>query len=685
MTTGTTTRAVVTNLSNTERDTWAIFTVPWHTVDGFGLELTFVADDGRSMRAVKHDRPVGIGTKVTVRVYGYFAAGESITGSILNQPHPDAGPFETHPWVSDDPVALIPFLGARVAGRDTWAEGFEALDMVEQSPAHKRFRMMQRLPDHGLIFVSWFDILSGDPVVPYRGKIVWSDRTDPNPSKLFNFLAIKSGEAFAFDFSRRHGMPERLQIDGKYLQVLNSEPIAFNDGAGLPLSGSILCFRQTAPALGEVDPEEEQRELGNLRAALGGPVLGVCDGWDGVFLANENTPRFSQNYQSEARTSYTAWQQRQQDRAGWFAPRELVSAPDPGRTGDQDDFGATKGTYAVSELDPRHLYRMLYAVQSDLFRGFNHYEIGEDGKAHPLRIEDHPQWVTWSGGTHYNENVSPDRLGKNSSPVPVGTGWLGYDDQHRSQNNLAAYIALSDDPFAEDQVLFHAITDRAAYRVRYPNYGEGAARAQGRTNGTLAALISAVGRETASQLRLSMDARMQPINSNELLNVAGPMKVLAYGQPDNRKPIFLNGVRQRWASLWEHGLAIVGLYGAWKLNRDANTHATLVKVAEFMAAFGMFEHNGSWWTVGDIAYYDGAAPETFGDPESAEFTAEQNTGGVLSWTHAGIIVAREVLGGGHPLRAKLDRYIQATTGYAEATSLRQGEWWAAVASIQPGN
>ena len=178
---------------------------------------------------------------------------------------------------------------------------------------------------------------------------------------------------------------------------------------------------------------------------------------------------------------------------------------------------------------------------------------------------------------------------------------------------------------------------------------------------------------------------MQAINANELLNVAGPMKVLSFGMPDNRKPIFLGGVRQRWASVWEHGLAIVGLYGAWKLTRDENTHATLVKVAEFMATFGMFEHEGSWWTVGDIAYYDGAAPETFGDPESTEFTSEQSTGGVLSWAHAGIIVAREVLTGSHPLRAKLDRYIQATTGYVEATSLRQGEWWAAVASIQPVN
>jgi hypothetical protein len=317
-------------------------------------------------------------------------------------------------------------------------------------------------------------------------------------------------------------------------------------------------------------------------------------------------------------------------------------------------------------------------VQADLFRGVHHYEA--DGT--PLKRDNHPDWITWSMGTHWHTGVSRDRLGKTGpQPSQSGTGWLGYDDQHRSQNNLAAYLALTDDPLMLNHVYHQTTVDEAAHRVRYQ--GTGAARAQGRTNGTLAQLATVVPDDLRARIVQVVTRRMEPIINNPMLDVSGPMKVLSWMGPDARKPIYdENGNLAPTTSMWEHGLAAVGLYKVAKENLSSglpggHPGSVLRTVCETLLNFGFFFDGNNWHTVHDIWYRDGEAPPGGLFEASPHLTTGH--GGVGTWTFAGILVAREVLGGGH---TDLDNYIAWRTDNREASDRRTAEWWAAVETVR---
>jgi hypothetical protein len=306
---------------------------------------------------------------------------------------------------------------------------------------------------------------------------------------------------------------------------------------------------------------------------------------------------------------------------------------------------------------------MQYSAYADLLRGIN-YGVSAAAR---------PNWVTWSGRTHFNQGVSPDRLGK-VGPDATGTGWAGYDDEHRSQNTLVAYALLSDDPLAQDILRTHLELDEASYRTRYPSYGQGAARAQGRLAGAFAQSMTAVPPTEAARWRALLDARMTASSQVPSMNVPGAtMHALAVGAPDARKPIYRDGVLAHWVSLWEHGLAAVGMYSAVKANSTDVTRAVLTKVCQTLRRFGFFKHDGVWFTTHDILWSNGQPPPGGMRPTN-EVSCAPNAGSVGSWTFAGILVAREVLGPD----AEVNEYIASVTQNKEAMDRRTAEWWAAV-------
>lgn len=665
------------NVASKPRRHWAIVTLPTQLALTLGPEACVELLDGRRFRMV---RCRVAGGRTVFRVRATLAGRELVTGAVLNTPHA-VEPWAPHPWTSDDIPALLPQLGVRVQNgfetSDHWTEGFHSVDLIDKSSVHERWRSVRRIPSLGVHFVWWADVLHGDPVMPVWGKMVWSHRADPSPAKTFQYVAVRAGEVIAFDFTKAHGISDPI-FDPKtgWTRVMNLQPVTLQDGAALPFSGSMLSFTNRTVAGMPEHPGALDPDLANLYAAIEGPIVGVSHNWGGKWLANENVPQAESGALPAPSTSWALFLERIKEFGGWAKVREMGSGLIPGATGDQEDFGATKGTEAVTQFDPRWIYRALYSMQVDALRGFNHYE--DNGE--PLRAANHPNWWTWSFGTHWHTGVSTDRLGKVSSPLSLGTGYGGWDDQHRTHNNLAALIALTDDPLLEDQVRFMAEVDRAAYAVRATFLD--AARAQGRTAGALAQLISVLGEADAENLTGVMLHRLVAVNANPTLSVPGPMKVLAWGMPDNRKNVFLpNGERGRWVSLWEHGLAMVGLYTAWKLTKTVALTGTLRKVAETLAEFACFENGGTWWTIGDILWNDGEAPPQGIAPGSTAIVAEPGIGGVLGWAFAGVLAAREILGPTHPRATKLNAYVASVTGGQLAGDRRQAEWWATVRSV----
>jgi len=671
--------ATLANISPLPRRHWGVLTLPTALAVGLGNEATFVADDGRRWRAVRGSTK---GNRTVYRVRAQLEGSELVTGRLVAEQHPEAVTFTSHRWVTDDIPALLPTLGVRVGDgsglghRDHWGDT-QSLTMVDHSAAHQRWHLVQRIPAIGVHFEWWGDVFHDDPVVHVFGKLVWSDRNDSRPVQSFQIIALQSGERMALDFMTRHGGLEPAALHSNWLQVLNREPVSLQDGAGLAFSGSLLTFVSGNLAPPPVDPADGDGDINNLRAAVHGPVLGVSHEWAGQWLANRNLPRFRQPRQRDD-IGWQAFLGRLGAFAGWTATREFGCNKIPGNTGDQEDFGATKGTDAVVPFDPRAIYRLRYSVQAELLRGVEHYE--DDGQ--PLNAAMHPNWVTWAGVTHWHPGVSPDRIGKTAVAVSVGTGFEPHDDQHRSHNNLAAYIALSDDPCADAHARHLATVDEAAFRVRFPNRGVDSPRAQGRVAQALAQLASVVDDATAARFLAVMRARLLPINNNPTLRVAGPMKVLGWGMPETRKSVYTpDGQLGRWVSMWEHGLALVGFYVAQKHSNDPALLSTMRTVAETIATFGFFQSGTEWWTVAEILWSDGDAPTDGVVAGSRAITAAPNAGDVRSWTFAGALVAREVLGPEHPMAAKLAAYTDAMTGGIEADDRRTAEWWAAVQSV----
>ncbi len=673
-------RLSLDNLSSLPREAWAVVTFPTPLVANFGAECTFQTDAGVRFRAVRGRTR---GMKTVYRVRALMSGHQHLEGTLLNEPHVTAGPLEGHAWVADNIPALLPSLGVRIGTRDYWDREHTGPVLVDHSAAHHRWWLKRWIPELGVIMEWWADIQHQDPVIPFFGKIVWSQPGVPDHNRVFDFLALKSGELTWLDFGTRHGalIPSR-DPQGMWLTVLNTTPITLNDGSGLPLSGSMLAFTDN-PQLAQNSPGDHMdpnhwvnRGIRDLRAAMEAPIVGAALGvWDGYWLANKNVPRFGPGYTSRKNIEWQQFVDNQRTPANWFVDRPYGIGRSPGMTGDQEDFGATKGTYVVTEHDPRFIHAYRYCVQTELFRGMNLYEL--DGM--PLRLAQHPNWVTWSGGTHWSAGVSPDRLGKSTLVVPPpGTGYYGYDDQHRSQHLLAAYLTLSDDPLAEDQLKHQATMDSASYRLRYPNNGSDAARAQGRTAGAWANFLTVTDGPERQVWANMLAVRMNVNLANPSLNVSGPMKVLAWGGPDGRKAVFnADGSLAPWVSLWEHGLAAVGLYATAKQG-NVQAQEMLRRISRTLATFGFFRENGTWYTVADIIWRDGAAPA-----EGLKRGREMTTGGgVDTWTFAGILVAREVLKDEPATLARLNEYVLAVTGGQEAAERRTAEWWAAVEGIQ---
>jgi hypothetical protein len=668
-------KATIENLSPLPRTHWVTATVPKALGAGLKKESTFVADNDccRKFRAVRGRK---FGNSMVYRVRATLGGHERVVGELRPVVHPDARQFTAHRWVSDDLNELVPKLGVRTENRDLWSQSLAHPTLIDTSSAHQRWTMTAWIPAEGIIFQWWADLLSDDPVINIWGKIVWSNRKDPAHMRRFEAVAISSGELIRFDFAKRHGMGAPVPIGSEWFHGLAPGGITLDDGAALPLSGVMLATHSPKPDDPKPDPEDSTNQdiadRGNLIAAFHGGIVGVCHDWDGHWLACKKTPKV-RGVEGERSVAAFRWRQHvdaMKVTAGWFEERPLVH-PEPGTTGDKDDFGASKGTHAVTLSDPRWIELAKHSVQADLFRGVHHYD--EHGS--PIRLSDHPNWVTWDGKTHWHTGVSTDRLDKvGPAPYTPATGHRGYDDQHRSQNNIAAFMALTDDPLMEDHIRHHITTDAASYRAVYPDFGIGATRAVGRTLGTLAQLSEVVDTVDAARLRVVIDKRLAPVLTDPYLKVAGPMKVLTWSGPDARKKIYdADGNLANWTSLWEHGLAAVGLMQLYK-GRGLGLEVLEV-ICETLARFGCFQDDGDQWhIVDDILWSGGAAPPGGLTSDSPHIVSRPGTQGTGNWTFAGIMVAQQILADDHPVRAKVDACVQAITKGKLPLDRMTAEW-----------
>lgn len=704
------------NPTNFRREEWCPIAVPYQDGKKLSVESTFQTDRGLKLRAVKCE---DVGTHSTMfRVYAPFGPQQDIGGKLVTLGTEKPASFVYHPWTTDQPKRLVPAIAVRIDGVDHWCRKFDLLEIESghgsnngqtQHPCYQRWHFRGKCGNSGFLVEGWVTFYHLSPVADVRVGIVWSDRNDPSHDKWIEGILFETGEYTKFDFGLRNGQLAVPVHNGNgWINAVigsggtNRKSLGFVDGSGIPLMGRMLCLPQDPAWLPEnFDPESEigeqlQEDLMTLHAANEMPVYGVCERsvWDGKWLAHGNVAniyRTTQQIEADAESIWQGFLPRLDRFAGFYAPRPIGTTEGPAVTGDQEDFNATKGWPAVNAGDARWIHFAMYSVVADYFRGYMHYENGL-----PLDPSKHQNWTTWSGYTHWHKNLSPDRLGKADMPwgARLATGWIGYDDQHRSQNNLAAVYALTGDPILKF-IIDHMSTSDIA-NVRYKRaFGIGAPRAVGR----LALCWSHFLRLTdvASPIhwrfRTLLDDKIRMFKAKwKGDEVAGPVDILVAGL-DNRHGITWEGQAVPSWVVWEHGLLLQGAYAAWKVTGDDQWLHVVQRVSRTILKYGTFKDTfDGWWFCNNVHWSSlGQSPLNLseGEPMPRKHYTKASTlvnfarGGVADWTFPAMLMFIETADENDPDLAQAREIVAQFTKNADSDDARTAEWWACTGAVVP--
>lgn len=710
------TRGRLVNPSPYRRREWCPIGVPYATAKSLPEECTFVTDRGLNLRAVRCD---DVGTHTTMyRVFAPFDAQQAVDGvlTVLGN-EPEARRLSIHPWARELPVErLIPKVAVRIGGVDYWCETPDLLEIesgdTDASPngCYQRWHLRGRCGSSGFVVEGWVTFYDMSVVADVELAVIWSDRSNPASDLWVDGILLATGYPVRFDFALRNGMLSLPVFDGSdWINAIagtqtvgGRQVLGFVDGSGVPFVGRMVF---PPPTDVDVETADYQEDAATVAAAASDPVYGIADrnAWHGRWLAHGNVaelldaPWALSTLAASADGLYSSFGAMLSLSAGVYAPRPIGTTQNPGGTGDQEDFNATKGGLALNAADPRWIHYAMYSVLADYFRGFMHYE-GVPAK--PLDPQQHLRWITWSGYTHYNTNVSPDRIGK--SPVAWGarfaTGWNGYDDQHRSQLNLQAVYALTGKPILRHIIEQISTSDYANTSFRGRKNTD-APRAVGRLALTWSGFLRLLdfNSETYLRYRELLDDKL----SIFLVlwwgdKFSGSIDIL-YALTDPRTGITWAGQPAPAWVVWEHGLLVTGAYAAWKVTGDDRWLDIVRRVSRTIVKWGAFSDEMGWWLCNHVHWPTPGAPGPYqtpieGEPIGIGYYSRSSTlvtwdrGGVATWTFPAVLAFVETLASDGTVDPDLSRalsIINQFVGDATRTDVRTAEWWAVVRTVDP--
>lgn len=520
---------------------WAVFTLPAALGEGkieFGGEIMTAHSGAR--RGTVNEWHVRIGMTGHDR--------RTLKGQLFS-PHETADRPTVAP--STLPVAALAEvaenlldpaeLGLQVATSSTWVDvPLRVVSVDQQGPAvdveargvygGRTFTMFGRMwPDqHGL----------GD-VLEVEVHAVWSDRTVPALNSNQPEIRLVSRQPHAVLWQGARGAKQAEP--GKTTLA----PVSvWGDTQGQAWRAYVAL-----------------RPNADSAAYIHGPILAVAsaDDWDGGWGPFGKVPVLSPAFggvPAHFRDVVDAATRLNKVTTGatiWDAPR-LGLRPNSGQTGGQQDFGVTKlaRCWRVPYGTPAHLNEALQAALQECCRPGD-WRNPDGAVAEPW---DHPNHVTWDGGTHWSSSVSSDRMGKMLGEMRPSGGWRGPDREHWSNNGLCGTYLLTGSPVLRTQIEKQARLFLRGETIdrRLSTSNAGAPRGVGRTM-LAAAWIDCCLDE--SMLRTEFRRRV----CQRLVNVIEPQTRAAEGVPVVHVGT-MNDPRampvECWAP-WQVGLFIVGI------------------------------------------------------------------------------------------------------------------------------
>lgn len=490
--------------------------------------------------------------------------------------------------------------------------------ILEQNAARVVALFRCRLEDTGLVFELILESYAGQRHGNADLALFFSDpRTEAMQVHVDEVAVLTRGMALVVRHAAPLAVDQRIVENGSEVVLLRDAILG--DGQGIRRTGVLVPRLTGDGSLGDR----------TLEAAVTCPLLAATSwhgtGAFGAFGYVPEPPPWLQGPRLRAALArrHRAFVRSSLRRGEPFARFPFGLAKQADQTGDQEDFGVVKLSPVAWSGIPSFLYEVeLSVLQDPACRPVHFYEA--DGRR--VRAAEHPDWVVWSGRTHWHCGVSKDRLGK-PCPAPrfESHGWTGKDRQHWSSNYAAAFYLLTGKHWMlrelENEVQLYLAGQTLDPELSTSHAG--AARGVGRTLHAATWLYLCTG---DGALLERMRRRVEKVIQPEWAGRDFPEDHVRPFQVCRPDPRYLGGKGPYWKP-WEESLAVIGLAAMARLTG----HETARNMADELA-LNVLRH-GWLLTESDAALGFGILWKPDGSPLSrAEIEADPEH--TVHWSRA---------------------------------------------------
>lgn len=674
----------ITNLADLPRTQWVDFTLPL----GDAAQLPALC----SWNGFVCVKGAAVGQHSQLfHTFATLAANESTLAPVVAVSGDPAQlpPYVPSGWIEDNTVGVIPRVRVLKNGVERRLESVQ-FAQVEDNRARRVFHLRARLEGTPLVVDEWLYLYSAQDVVQFETTITFSDPRTPDLSYDLEALWLEAGEYVTVDYEHPQGAGAPVRQDfwpwhasfGNWLQLLSGRR-TMGRGEQLVFRGKVMAVPEPGRPVDTILYPFGARPLAltpevratNFLAETRGPALGVATNWDGKWLAFGLVPEVPAGQANggwtAANASASSFRGLLATTRDYYAARPRGLVPLAGSTGAQEDFGACKGAFAVTVGDPRWLWEAGFSMYEWFGRPFHYREA--DGS--PLLAQNHPGLRTWS--QIVNCRTTSDTLGT-ICPYPYSwpsNGWSGIDDQHRSQHNFSAVLALTG-----SHALRHAQKDLLQVDLtQQPGFVD-APRANGRLLMAWSEMLLLLDTDAErQQLTAHMGNRVQALlnawpGRNFVNDPSRPIRALGIGSsPTFREP---DGSAVPSIVVWEHSIAAMGFFAAWRATGDARYRFLAMETSKLIVNHCIYQANGRYVAATVVRYLTGAQ-EGQALPASSYYEGSPDVQVGISfweWIFPSVLICRELHRGIDPaLVARCDAIVQDR---GAPVSWQQAEWWA---------
>ena len=591
------------NRSAFRRVEWGTATVPfpegvWTTGERFGI----VGDTSYELEPFGARWPDGSVRFARLDVKLDIPAGaETIVTVEEGAPAPTPQPFEFGPMANERLRNFDMQFVVGIPGRGPVSVNLVGGRPVHTSHARVTILYRQRLPGTDFTVDTWLTFFRGQDTAHFETRLTFANAESPEWRQDVDYVVVGVRDAIpSYRNAFRHRTLQVTSTTGEGLSFVGLRNGDFwYDGQSYEWRGELLFYAADASS-----PEHQVEAVSTQLAAMYEPLKGIALNWpdSGAFGPFGNVPDFpswiTDGGVGFANRRHARFQTILSSRGDPWEDRELGLRKDPGTTGDQYDFGAAKLVDIFRSGLTQRIEEARYSAGEEAARPMHHRESNGD----PLTQAAHPNWVAWTGRSHFNTVVCPDRLGK-PHPEPflggAAHGWNAKDRQHWSSLTLAsAYLLTCSDSLAHELFveaeMFKSSLTLPSQKPGWSTNSMGAPRGTGRTYNSMAWNYLCTGNES---LRGWMQARVDEVIRPGILALnpalTGPVRPAGSFAPDARILLV-----EHWRP-WEDAQAVIGLEAAGLVLDSEAAHLAAYTVSKTLATHGWHrDSNGSIVAVG---------------------------------------------------------------------------------------